>query len=361
MSKPLPYYPMYVFDFDEDKNVLAMNVAEIGVYVLALNESWKRGSIPDDPTALAGMIRKKPAEVRKAWAAVRACWISNGKPGELINPRLEKERQFSIQRSAVASASSKKRWDEHNAEASPARSESVSVSGLEPEECEKASTGARGETVDFGTFLHRWKQHRGFKKPQKYLIERAALRWQKVEVSEEELSTALDGYFAADWARKENYPILGFVKDPHSWIVRAAPEVELLPAPVDLPPVRLEPVSPVLIDYPARWNELVPAKPVTWDARRGAGAALRECEADPVFRERFDEMCHIAQKIYATRGSEADWLTFEFAIRRNGKGVGWWRVLNEFASMGKAKAPVRRKSVVELMREGAKANVHPGV
>ena len=49
MAKPLPYYPLYVQDFDEDPFVLAMNIAEVGLYQLALNEAWKRGSIPDDP------------------------------------------------------------------------------------------------------------------------------------------------------------------------------------------------------------------------------------------------------------------------------------------------------------------------
>lgn len=91
-SKPLPYYPLYVNDFDESPRVIAMSLAEVGLYTLALNESWKRGSIPDDPKSLATVIRKDPKEVRKAWPVVRSCFVENGAPGRLVNARQEKER-----------------------------------------------------------------------------------------------------------------------------------------------------------------------------------------------------------------------------------------------------------------------------
>lgn len=90
--KPLPYYPFYVNDFDESNRVLAMNLAEVGLYVLCLNESWKRGSIPDDPKAVAKMIRRDQSQVRKAWPAIRACYEENGANGRLVNQRQEKER-----------------------------------------------------------------------------------------------------------------------------------------------------------------------------------------------------------------------------------------------------------------------------
>src|SRR6185369_15472832 len=63
--KTLPYYPFYVDAFDE--GVLSMNLAEVGLYILALGHSWKHGSIPDDPAELARLIRRKPSEVRKVW------------------------------------------------------------------------------------------------------------------------------------------------------------------------------------------------------------------------------------------------------------------------------------------------------
>lgn len=105
MAKPFPYFPYYVYDFDESERVIAMNLAEVGLYQLALNQAWKSGSIPDNPDQLAKLIRKKPSEVRKAWPRVRECFTENGQPGRLINPRLEEERGKAALKSSRAAAS----------------------------------------------------------------------------------------------------------------------------------------------------------------------------------------------------------------------------------------------------------------
>ena len=49
----LPYYPLYVDDFDNSKAVPSMTASEVGIYALSLNESWRSGSIPDDVDQLA--------------------------------------------------------------------------------------------------------------------------------------------------------------------------------------------------------------------------------------------------------------------------------------------------------------------
>lgn len=374
MSRLLPYYPFYVDDFDEDPHVLAMTLGEVGLYLLALNESWKRGSIPSNPKELAVLIRRPASEVKKSWLKVLPCWIENGMPGRLINPRQERERAIAAQRSENASRSARGLRAEvylnevndrfANARIRALDSGSASSADSTVAVSENASTRVREtDLLDSDTIIQRWSHHRGFKKPNKALREIISEKLKKHGLTEAELTASLDGYYANEWAKAQNYPILGFIKDPHSWIVRAALEVESTPEAVvtnPQPPDALQPAQ-TRINYPARWNELVPAKPVTWDARRGAGSALRECEADQVFRERFDEMCRIAQKIHEVKGDAADWVTFEFAIKTNGKGVGWWRILNEFASMGKTKATPRRKTAVELMREASKADVHSRV
>lgn len=102
MAKSLPYYPMYVVEFDDDQHVVPMTLPEIGLYLLCLNESWKRGSIPDDPKAVAMAIRKEVKDVKKAWPIVRQRWVENGTPGRLINPRQEKERKKAVDRSIQA-------------------------------------------------------------------------------------------------------------------------------------------------------------------------------------------------------------------------------------------------------------------
>lgn len=224
MAKALPYYPLYVDDFDEDPNVLAMNLAEVGLYQLALNESWKRGSIPAEPKELAVLIRRKPSEVCRAWPKVQPCWINNCIPGRLVNPRQEREREkaneLSIARSEAARIShlpSSRRVREVSAHAEHLQPyESVSESSpTQPTNQEGTSTGAR---VDFATFMHRWKAHRGFKKPRKNIADHAEYRWQAVKITEEDLVLAMDGYQGSGWARQHEYPILGFIKNPHSWI-----------------------------------------------------------------------------------------------------------------------------------------------
>lgn len=94
-------------------------------------------------------------------------------------------------------------------------------------------TEERREYIDFQMFLRMWCRHRGFKKPNKSARERAESRWTSVRISEPELTVALDGYFDSDWGKNESFPILGFLKDPHSWISQS-----LL---VDLPPIKFLP------------------------------------------------------------------------------------------------------------------------
>lgn len=244
MAKSLPYYPLYVDDFDEDPNVLAMNLAEVGLYQLALNESWKRGSIPAEPKALAVLIRRKPAEVCRAWPKVQPCWIENGIPGRLVNPRQERERdkanglsEVRAQAARLSHSPASRRFTGPPANAGDLQEHlqtygSVSESapsGTLPQATEKTSTRAQGDFVDFDTFLHRWKAHRGFKKPTKPVIERAEQRWGMIQITEDDLGMALDGYFSSTWAKGEGYPLLAFVKDPHSWTGKPETETE----PVD--------------------------------------------------------------------------------------------------------------------------------
>lgn len=115
--KTLPYYPLYVDDFDEDPKVLRMTLAEVGLYQLALNESWKRGSIPEDSKELARMIRRPADAVADAYAAVRACWVANGEPGRLVNPRQEKERAKAAVKSSQATEAARARYANGNANA----------------------------------------------------------------------------------------------------------------------------------------------------------------------------------------------------------------------------------------------------
>ena len=237
MPKALPYYPLYVYDFDEDPNVLAMNLSEVGLYQLALNEAWKRGSIPDDPAALANLIRRPVADVKRAWFKVQACWTSSSVAGRLVNPRQEKERTkidaISEARSVAAkishlpSANAECLQDAlHGIRGSGSESVSDSGSRFSSSIQENASTRA-GDKLDPETILRLWCNHRGFKKPQRGQRARILERLGKLEMSEAEVAASLNGFFASDWGRTNGYPIFGWLKDPFSWI---SEEVECAPS-----------------------------------------------------------------------------------------------------------------------------------
>ncbi len=167
MSKPLPYYPFYVQDFDESTVVMEMSLDEVGLYVLALNESWKRGAIPADLKALALRIRRPFSAVKKAWPKVAVRWEPNGTPGYLVNPRQEIERTRAIEKSEQArknvlrryvgstDVSAKEDTDEQTG-ALPRASESVSSSGVVVDLSKKKSRTSLLSEKQAGWFSAAW-------------------------------------------------------------------------------------------------------------------------------------------------------------------------------------------------------------
>ncbi len=175
------------------------------------------------------------------------------------------------------------------------------------------------------------------------LVERLEAAEQKHGI--ELFRECLLNYIAQDseWLRSNGWPLNRFLQDPESYAGETVPSrksggpqrVDGSAVVVAMPKVEIgsPTVAQTRISYPDRWNELVPAKRVSWDAKRGAVEALRTAERDEVFVERFDEMCGVAQAIHERCGPEANWVTFEFAIRQSPKGLGWWRILEEFREM----------------------------
>ena len=78
------------------------------------------------------------------------------------------------------------------------------------------------------------------------------------------------------------------------------------------------------IDFPARWNELVPARPTVWnparDSWRGAGVF-----SDPEFAAKFDDLCRTCQK-FITAKPDADWVHFRWMIGSKDGHPNWHRV-----------------------------------
>lgn len=86
-------------DFYDDEHVLRMSYEEQGVYRRLLWISRQNGSIPDDPKAIAELLRL-PCQgltvrrfVSKVWPKVLPCWTPANE-GRLIQRRQEEERQI---------------------------------------------------------------------------------------------------------------------------------------------------------------------------------------------------------------------------------------------------------------------------
>lgn len=380
MARSLPYYPFYVDDFDEDSKVLQMNLSEVGLYILALNESWKRGSIPKDPTELAVLIRRKPADVKKSWGKVKECWVESS-PGRLVNQRQEIERSSAMQKSEKAARSATIRhhgidavddafvYTNGHPNALLRAYESVSVSVSE------SNNSTYSGEIDFEDFYFRWCRHRGFKKPTKYLKMLMQQRWQSVRMTSEELDSALDGYFESEWGKKENYPPMGFLKNPNSWVIDdqpvAAPDETRergeAEAATDAPMGQAAPaVAPQAAprDYLADWNRLAPSAATEPDSGAKPRANLAVAKLDTEFTGRFEEICEIAEKIRKLDDT-ATWLTFWWAINtKPGSGrPNYRRLLTDMRGMAKAKSASRSgqsDDPMEAMRktiEAAKAKM----
>lgn len=86
-----PAFQLYPKDFLTDAHVMAMTLAELGVYTILLFTCWLEQSLPTDLPTLARICKVSPKQFSKLWPAVKPCFIV--KNGRLIQKRLELERQ----------------------------------------------------------------------------------------------------------------------------------------------------------------------------------------------------------------------------------------------------------------------------
>ncbi len=122
------------------------------------------------------------------------------------------------------------------------------------------------------------------------------------------------------------------------------------------PRVYSQPVEETALgrDYPGEWNRIVLAAQVTWDPSRSVTGSLRSCAADAVFRDRFTEICTLAQKCHESR-PDSTWLTFEWLLRDKGEGFGWWRLLNDLRWMSKPPAQEKKSNVFDEIKRRREA------
>lgn len=111
ISGKSPAFQFYPNDFISDRHVVVMSMAERGVYITLLCQSWQH-PLPTDVDRLARLCGLPVTAFRKLWPAVRVCFIEHG--GNLIQPRLERERQkqsdYKRDKSEAGKRGAGKRW-----------------------------------------------------------------------------------------------------------------------------------------------------------------------------------------------------------------------------------------------------------
>lgn len=102
MGERAPAFQFYPKDFLSSGKVIAMSMAERGVYITLLAVQWQEGSLPTDLTALAHIVGIQPRQFARMWPHNLArCFSERG--GRLVNDRIEQEREKqAIHRAAQA-------------------------------------------------------------------------------------------------------------------------------------------------------------------------------------------------------------------------------------------------------------------
>ena len=115
-----PWFKIYAAETLSDENFLSWGLAERGVWITLLCHCWKEGSIPSDISKLARICSCNADAMQEHWTGIADRFRESQIPGRLICPRLEFERELSIQESEDKSQHGKKaahaRWNKYKTE-----------------------------------------------------------------------------------------------------------------------------------------------------------------------------------------------------------------------------------------------------
>lgn len=198
-------------------------------------------------------------------------------------------------------------------------------------------------------FLSKYTQKRGAKlDPQKHDKAKAKIWLASRSESPDEILSAQECFFADDFWSEAGFPFAAFVSQFQKYLEQAKEMASqdtsgasgrAAATLATVPTHRVEADAPsevtTKIDYPGRWNELVPAMPVQWDPKRSNVDGLLMATLDDLFVEKFDAICARAQKIHTARPGEQKYLTFNWIIKKEGrKGPwNWFKVLQDYEWM----------------------------
>lgn len=115
MNKP-PAFQFYAKDWLTDRAVKRMSSAARGVFISLLAYEWVNGPLENDHTELARAADESPREFAKLWPMLAPCFIPHpDNPRQLINPRLESERESQRQFREAQSLRSRAAWGKRKA------------------------------------------------------------------------------------------------------------------------------------------------------------------------------------------------------------------------------------------------------
>ena len=100
--KDLPYYRMWVKDFDTNEHVRALNLAEAGLFLFALNHAWINDGLPGSEYEIGRILKLTVRQMKQHWPRVALCFFDDGN-GRLRNKRQEEERLNATKKSKQAS------------------------------------------------------------------------------------------------------------------------------------------------------------------------------------------------------------------------------------------------------------------
>ncbi len=91
------FFGFHPYEFMSDERVLAMDLQQVGAYLLLMISQWINGSISADVSALAKILKQSEDDMRHIWEGVAPCFSPHPtEPGRLIQTRLEKERVHTL-------------------------------------------------------------------------------------------------------------------------------------------------------------------------------------------------------------------------------------------------------------------------
>jgi DNA-binding Lrp family transcriptional regulator len=183
--------------------------------------------------------------------------------------------------------------------------------------------------------------------------QREMMEWLgEVPNCEEDVEASLAKFFLDDYWRQKGFPPSAYRGQFEKYLdlareeSPAAEDPAQAKGPVGPKTPDTAPPSPAArqdapvaqIDYVARWNELVPAKPCAgWSPSRepGLALALSGFAKDVEFSSRFDEICGLARDAIANNELAPRFMDFRWLLRKD-KETGawnWWRLLTTMRDM----------------------------